>query len=157
MIIQSQTGNRLQDHLDQQSASITMYYDDTCVLCSTEAYNMHERNPTGIKLVPVDEGMNALKAAGFSRTDAMTYLCVQDSNDNWYTHMDAIRLLYKTGGLRWAPLLYLPVIKQLGDFAYPYVARNRYRIPNWTTKLIYGKSLAKACENGICKVAPDKR
>lgn len=144
------------DH-NQAHSSITMYYDDTCILCSTEAHHMQSRNPQDITLIPVDEGLETLDAAGFSRTDAMTYLCVQDSYGDWHTHMDAIRLLYKTSGVKWAPLFYLPVVKHLCDIAYPYVARNRYRIPNWVTKLVYGKAVTQACENGVCKVAPDKR
>lgn len=145
------------DDNSQNRSAITMYYDDACILCSTEAYNMQSRNPNNITLIPVDQGMDELQAAGFSRTDAMTYLCVQDWYGSWHTHMDAVRLLYRTSGVKWSALLYLPVIKQLGDLAYPYVARNRYRIPNWVTRLLYGKSMTQACESGICKIAPDKR
>ena len=153
MIIQ----NHINSYREQAHLSITMYYDDACVICSTEAHNMQVRQPEKIRLVPVKEGLDNLAAAGFSREDAMTYMCVQDSYDNWYTHMDAVRLLYRTGGMKWSPLLFLPVVKQLGDLAYPYVARNRYRIPNWVTKLIYGKAVMQACDNGVCKIAPDKR
>ena len=153
MIIQ----NHINSYREQAHLSITMYYDDACVICSTEAHNMQVRQPEKIRLVPVKEGLDNLAAAGFSREDAMTYMCVQDSYDNWYTHMDAVRLLYRTGGVKWSPLLFLPVVKQLGDFVYPYVARNRYRIPNWVTKLIYGKAVMQACDNGVCKIAPDKR
>lgn len=143
--------------ISQDKLAITMYYDDACVLCSTEAHNMQARNPQAIELMPVDKGLDTLQAAGFDRVDAMTYLCVQDSNGNWYTHMDAVRLLYKTANVSWANWLCLPVVKQLGDFVYPHVARNRYRIPNWVTKVIYGKAAVKACQNGVCKIAPDKR
>ncbi|MGO1966729.1 MAG: DCC1-like thiol-disulfide oxidoreductase family protein, partial [Moraxellaceae bacterium] len=98
-----------------------------------------------------------LAVAGFSREDAMTYMCIKDRYGNWYTHMDAIRLLYKVGGVTGSSLLFLPVIKQFGDFMYPYVARNRYKIPNWVTRTIYGKTLTPACKNGVCKITPDKR
>ena len=153
MIIQ----NHINSYREEAHLSITMYYDNACVICSTEAHNMQLRQPERIHLVPVDEGLDKLAAAGFSREDAMTYMCVQDSYDNWYTHMDAVRLLYKTSGVKWSSLLFLPVVKQMGDFVYPYVARNRYRIPNWVTKLVYGKAIMQACENGVCKIAPDKR
>ena len=153
MIIQ----NHINSYREQANLSITMYYDDACVICSTEAHNMQMRKPKKIHLVPVDEGVDELAVAGFSRKDAMTYMCMKDSYGNWYTHMDAVRLLYRTGGVKWSPLLFLPVVKQLGDFAYPYVARNRYRIPNWVTKLLYGKAVMQACDNGVCKIAPDKR
>lgn len=153
MIIHNQT-----DHNSSRKiAHITMYYDDTCILCSTEAYSMQTRNPKGITLTSVEQGLDELQAAGFSRVDAMTYLCVKDDSGTWYTHMDAVRLLYKVGGVKCSTLLFLPVVKQIGDFAYPYVARNRYRIPNWVTKLIYGKAVTQACKNGVCNIAPDKR
>lgn len=158
MTISRQTNqDKSQQDQGQNRAAITMYYDDTCVLCSTEAYNLRARNPDAITLIPVDEGLETLQAAGFSRSDAMTYLCVQDWYGGWHTHMDAVRLLYRTSGLKGSALLYLPIVRQLGDLAYPYVARNRYRIPNWVTKLIYGKAVTQACANGVCNMLPDKR
>lgn len=135
---------------------ITMYYDDACIICSTEAHDMQSRNPAGIHLMPVEKGLEALSAAGFSRMAAMTYLCVQDGSGHWYTHMDAVRLLYKTAKVPWAKWLYLPVVKQLGDFAYPFVARNRYGIPNWVTKLIYGEAMTvvkEGCKSSECQLA----
>ena len=81
------------------TAPITMYFDAACVVCSTEAQNMQARNPSGIRLMPVNESINELTAAGFSRADAMTYLCVQEGDGNWHMHMDAVRLLYTTGGV----------------------------------------------------------
>ena len=139
------------------TAPITMYFDAACVVCSTEAQNMQARNPSGIRLMPVDEGIDELTAAGFSRAEAMTYLCVRGGDGNWYTHMDAVRQLYTTGGVAWAKWLYLPVVKQLGDVAYPFVARNRYRIPNWVTQLIYGQTVMRRCKDGVCNVNPAKR
>ena len=142
---------------DNLTKPIIMYFDDACVICRTEAHNMQSRNPNGIQLMSVDEGIEELNAAGFSRVDAMTYLCVKDSDGGWHTHMDAVRLLYKTGGVAWANALYLPIVKQLGDFAYPFIARNRYRIPNWVTKTIYRDTVAEACQDGACRINPAKR
>ena len=136
---------------------ITMYYDDACVICSTEAKNMQARNPEGIRLISVDAGIEELNHAGFSREDAMTYLCMQDAAGNWYTHMQAMRLLYKTAGLKYADYLYLPVIKQVGDFIYPFIARNRYRFPDWFVVMLYGEAVKKECQNGVCKLPVDKR
>ena len=66
----------------------------------------------------------------------MTYLCVQDWYGGWHHPYGLMQLLYRTSGLKGSTLLYLPIVRQLGDLAYPYVARNRYRIPNWVTTLI---------------------
>ncbi len=140
---------------------ITMYYDDACVICSTEAHAMQDRNPNRIRLMPVDAGLEELNEAGYTRFDAMTYLCVKESTaegeDKWHTHMDAVRTLYKTAGVPWANVLYLPILKQLGDFGYPYLARNRYRIPDWVTRMVYGKEAMQACQGGVCKINPAER
>ncbi len=51
MIIQ----NKINSYREQANLSINMYYDDACVICSTEAHNMQARQPERIKLVPVDK------------------------------------------------------------------------------------------------------
>lgn len=141
----------------QNTKPIVMYYDDACVMCRSEAKNMQARNPTGIQLTPVDEGIEELTAAGYNREDAMTYLCVKDSHGHWHTSMDAVRLLYKTANAPMSTFFHLPVIKQLGDFVYPFVARNRYRVPDRLIKWIYGDAVVAACKDGICKLPPAKR
>lgn len=144
-------------HSKKSTNNITMYYDDACILCSAEARAMQARNPAGIQLMPVDEAIDALNTAGFGRIEALTFLCVQDNQGRWYTHMEAVRMLYKTAGMTWAKWLYLPGIKQVGDWVYPMVARNRYRIPNWLIKRLYGGAVTKVCENGVCRIAPEQR
>ena len=136
---------------------LTMYYDDTCVICSTEAKTLQSRNPTGIRLIAVDVGIDELNKAGFSREDAMTYLCVQDGAGQWHTHMEAVRQLYKTAGFKYANWLYLPIIKQVGDFVYPFVARNRYRFPDWLVVMLYGEAVKNQCQDGVCKLPVSER
>lgn len=134
--------------------SITMYYDSHCPLCHTEAVRMHRRRPDAVQITAVDDALPELEAAGISRVQAMTYLCVRDSNGGWHTHMNAIRLLYRSAGLNTlANLLALPPLKQLADLLYPVLARHRYRIPNRLIRLIYGD----VCDNGICRIPPAKR
>lgn len=133
---------------------ITMYYDSHCPLCQTEAVRMHRRRPDAVQITAVDDALPELEAAGISRVQAMTYLCVRDSKGGWHTHMDAIRLLYRSAGLHTlAGLLAFPPVKWLGDRLYPVLARNRYRIPSWLIRLIYGT----VCDNGMCRIPPTKR
>lgn len=140
---------------------ITMYYDDTCTLCTSNANALHTKNPDKIAIVPVDNAIEILAKAGISRVEAMTYVVVQDQDGTMHKGMDAVRLLDSTAGRTYAPLLYLPVIKQLGDFAYPFIARNRYYFPKWAIKLLYGKvanvSQNTDCDNGVCHIPPHKR
>ncbi len=135
--------------------SITMFYDSHCPLCHTEAVNMQRRRPQDIRIVPVDEAVAELAAAGISRTQAMTYLCIYDAGkQRWHTHMDAVRLLYQTAGLTLLHhVLCLPLIKQAGNVLYPVFARHRYRIPKWLIRRLYGR----VCDDGMCSIPPAKR
>lgn len=141
---------------------LTMFYDSECPICRTEAYHLQEKSPDKVTIVAVDDALDTLQQAGVSRTDAMTYLCVQDEAGKMHTHMDAVRLLYTTANTGWgasfAQLLYLPVIKQASDFIYPIFARNRYYFPDWFTRLMFGKvAEADNCKNGVCHIPPAKR
>lgn len=133
---------------------ITMYYDSYCPLCHTEAVKMHRRRPDAVHISAVDEALPELAAAGISRVQAMTYLCVRDNAGGWHTHMDAVRLLYRSAGLvSLAAVLSWPPLKWLGDRLYPVLARNRYRIPLWLIRLLYGS----VCAQGMCRIPPAQR
>lgn len=137
---------------------IIMYYDETCILCTTNAQVMQAKNPNQIDIVPVSQAEAILAKANISMVDAMTYIVVEDEQGKMHKGMNAIRLLYNTAGVSYAPLLNLPIIKQLGDFAYPYIARNRYYFPKWAIKLIYGKLADMPdCKDGVCQIPPNKR
>ncbi len=137
---------------------ITIYYDDDCPICRTEVNHLQRQAPDKITLVAVNDAVEHLARAGINKLDAMTYLCIEDENGNWYTHMDANRLMYQTVGSKWATILALPIIKPLADAIYPIFARNRYYIPRWMTRLIFGKVEPKnACRDGVCQVPPSKR
>lgn len=137
---------------------LTMFYDSECPICRTEAYHLHEKSPDNVTIVAVDDALDTLQQAGISRTDAMTYLCVQDESGKIYTHMDAVRLLYTTTGASFAWVLHLPVIKQASDMVYPIFARNRYYFPDWFTRLMFGKvAEADNCKDSVCHIPPAKR
>lgn len=136
---------------------ITMYYDDKCPICRTEATHMADKKPNDICIVSVAEAVDTLAAFGISEVEAMTYLCIQDENGKMHTGMNAVRLLYKTADLPIARVFNLPIIKQVSDVVYPIFARNRYRIPNWITRLVFGKVATDNCENGVCSLPPKER
>ncbi len=154
---------------------ITMFYDGSCPICRTEAYHLRDEHSDKIAIVTVDEGMDRLAKAGISRIDAMTYLCVQDVDGTMIKGIDAVRLLHKTADSKFATVLSLPVAKQLAGLIYPIFARNRYYLPDWFTRLLFGKvaeedniagasnandnndNVGNACEIGVCKIPPAKR
>lgn len=60
----------------------------------------------------------------------MTYVVVQDNLGQMHKGVNAVRLLYKSANVSLVDLLYLPIIKEISDFVYPIIAKNRYKIPN---------------------------
>lgn len=142
--------------------TITMYYDETCILCTTNAEVMQAKNPSEINIVPVTQAESLLAKANISLIEAMTYVVVQDEKGKMHKGMDAVRLLYKTANVPFSFVLSLPIIKQIGDLTYPFIARNRYYFPKWAIKLMYGKladmpDFKNDCENGVCHIPPSKR
>lgn len=137
---------------------ITMYYDAHCPVCRTEALHMADKKPDNIHIIPIHQAVDELAQFGISEVDAMTYLCVKDDNDQLHKGMDAVRLLHQVAETGVAKWLDLPLIKQASDWVYPIFARNRYRIPNWVTKLAYGELIEDTtCENGVCSLPPQQR
>lgn len=129
---------------------ITMYYDDTCPVCRTEALHMAEKKPDAIRIVSINDAREELAKFGISEDEAMTYLCVRDKQGNLQKGMDAVRLLYKTAQLPFANVFEWPVVKQASDMIYPIFARHRNRVPNWMTQLVYDK-VAEDCKDGMCR------
>lgn len=137
---------------------ITMYYDDTCILCTTNAMTMQNKAPDKINIIPAHSqyALDILAKHNITELDIMTYVVVQDELGQMHKGMNAVRLLYKTANVPFHSLLYFPIIKQMSDVIYPIVAKNRYRTPKWLIKLIYSK-VANPCETGVCHIDPQLR
>ncbi len=135
---------------------IIMYYDNDCVLCTANAHTMHHKAPDKITIIPAHLALDILAKHHITEIDIMTYVVVQDELGQMHKGMNAVRLLYKTANVPLHSLLYLPIIKQVSDFLYPIIAKNRYKTPKWLIKLIYGKTVTP-CENGVCHLNPKER
>ncbi len=147
---------------EAKMTKITMYYDHDCPICRTEAYHMRDNHADKIQIVSVNEGLAELEKFDISRIEAMTYLCVQDTNGTMHKGIEAVRLLHQTAETKFAIILSLPIIKSLANWIYPIFARNRYYLPNWLTKLLFGtvaedNACDNTCNSGVCKLPSDKR
>lgn len=134
---------------------ITMYYDDTCMLCRSNAHAMQQKAPDKILITPAQSSLESLAKHHISQIDVATYVIVADEQGLMHKGMDAVRLLYKTANIPCHQLLYLPIIKQLGDFIYPIVAKNRHKTPKWLIKLLCGQ--VNHCDDGVCHISPKER
>ncbi|WP_066801992.1 thiol-disulfide oxidoreductase DCC family protein [Moraxella oblonga] len=135
---------------------ITLYYDNSCILCTTNAITMQQKAPNKITIIPKDDAIDLLAKYNITELDIMTYVVVQDEFGQMHKGMNAVRLLYKTANIPFHSLLYFPIIKQISNVIYPIIAKNRYRTPKWLIRLIYGR-VANSCENGVCHIDPKLR
>lgn len=136
---------------------ITLFYDDTCILCSTNASKVKEKAPQKIAVQSVDEGIDILRQANISRVEAMTYVCVQDETGKMHKGMQAVRLLYDTAEMKIAPFLHLPLVKPFCDWSYPILARHRHRFPKWLIRLLFGSITQARCTSDFCGLSPKQR
>ncbi|MFT7774650.1 thiol-disulfide oxidoreductase DCC family protein [Roseateles sp.] len=135
----------------------TVYYDGACRLCRGEMELLMQRNAAGL-LAFVD-----IAAPGFDPTllgpdlDAMSSLMhVRTPNGTWLVGIPAFEVIYAaTGFTRVARWLRRPWVARFAARAYPWVVRNRYRLPH---ALVHGFLRAQdrahplPCTDGSCSL-----
>lgn len=134
---------------------ITMFYDDSCPICRTEAYHIKSDN---IIIIAIKDGLSELQKHGIDELTAMTYLCVLDNQNIMHTGIHAVRLLHKTANSKFNKLLHLPIIKPLSAIIYPVFAKYRHKIPKRLIIKLFGdiQTLDK-CHDGVCQLSPKAR
>ncbi len=139
--------------------AITLFYDSDCVLCTTYSRKMQSKNAEHINISPVKKSIKLLARYQVSFQDAMTYVYVlHHESDTMYKGMPAVRLLCQTANDSITPWLSFPVMREVCDYFYPMVARNRYRFPHWFIRWLYGfVAPVDACRDGVCHLPPHKR
>lgn len=127
---------------------LTVYYDATCPLCNGEMTNLMLRN-TEERLIFVDvspaEFVSPLP--GITRHDLMSLLHARRADGQVVHSVEVFRLAYEAVGLGWvvAPTNW-PLLRPLADKAYPWLARNRYRMPRWLVHALFEGPTRRAAE-----------
>lgn len=127
---------------------LTIYFDGACPLCLAEMTNLQLRNVAGL-LRFEDASRPDFKnyPPGTDRPALMALLHVQCADGRVLRGAEAFRLIYagaQLRGLAW--LISAPGLRQLVDWVYPFVARNRYRIPRSVAHLVLETALRRAAE-----------
>ena len=110
-----------------------LFYDADCPVCVREMALLRAHNPAGnLRTIPVQGNEALLAAHGIDRDAALTLIHILTPDNIMISGMPALRLAYaQCEGRTYTRLWNLPVLRQLADRLYPYVARNRQRIPRW--------------------------
>ncbi|WAC71305.1 DUF393 domain-containing protein [Roseateles sp. SL47] len=142
---------------------LTVYFDGGCPICLAEMTNLQLRNTAGLlRFEDVSRPDFRDYPAGTDLPDLMTLLHVKCADGRVIRGAPALRLLYAGAQMRgMARLMNAPGLRQLADWAYPILARNRYRIPRPVAQLLFETSLrraaerragASACQSGSCEI-----
>lgn len=127
---------------------MTVYYDASCALCNGEMSNLMLRNTEGL-LVFVDASPEGFVSPvpGATRHDLMNMIHAVQADGTVVRGVEVFRLAYGAVGLGWvtAPTTW-PVLRQLADRAYPWLVRNRYRIPRPLVHFLFEGATRRAAE-----------
>lgn len=132
---------------------LTIYYDESCPLCKLEMDNLKYRNTEGLlQFIDVSAEDFCDDQMPVSKQEMMDIIHARTVNGDIVSGVEVFQLAYGAVGLAWvtAPTK-LPVIKQICDWIYPHIARNRYRLSNRFSGLLFkiarDRAAARAAKN----------
>lgn len=143
--------------------SLTIYYDASCPLCMSEMHNLMLRNREGrVNFVDASPLDFVSPLPGRDRAELMRVIHAQTAEGQVLTGVAALRAVYAAVGLGWvlAPTGW-PLIRQLADAAYPWVARHRHHVPRGLVRWVFEGAARRAalqaaahnaCQNGQCRL-----
>jgi predicted DCC family thiol-disulfide oxidoreductase YuxK len=127
---------------------LTPYYESACPLCNAEMTNLMLRN-TDQLLVFADisaPGFDALPE-GTTLQAMLELIHARRADGVVIRGVEVFRLAYEAVGLnRVANTLRLPVLGWMADRSYPWVARNRHRLPRALIRLIFEGDMRRAAK-----------
>lgn len=109
---------------------LTLYYDGSCRLCSSEVGNLVARARPGA-LVPVDCSPPDFDTTGMpaTREEMMNLMHARDAGGAWLRGVDVFIAAYAAAEMpRVSRLLAHPWLRPHADRIYPWIVRNRYRM-----------------------------
>lgn len=110
---------------------LTLYFDSQCPMCRTEMQQLQARDAGGaLRFVDICAPDFACPLPGVRQADLLRLMHAQRADGQVVVGVEAFRLAYAGIGLHWVDwLTRLPVLRQLAELGYPWIARHRYRLP----------------------------
>jgi predicted DCC family thiol-disulfide oxidoreductase YuxK len=127
-----------------QQVQAVLMYDGSCKLCTAQAENLARLSRGHVRAEALQTAVARFPQV--SREEALREMKLVTSG-KVYGGAEAFVQLIQLGYPVWGKLLYpyyLPGIRQLSDWLYDYIARNRYRL--------FGTVPEDACDDGACSL-----
>jgi predicted DCC family thiol-disulfide oxidoreductase YuxK len=150
-----------------QQYPLTVYFDASCRLCSSEiqAIKLHDTNGNLVLIdcsaADFDDGL--FRVEGITREEMMESLHVRDSQGKWFKGVSSFELIYRTVGMPgmaglWGGRLTRP----LTEAVYPWIVSHRQSLSKLGLPILFdlwGKCSARRaykrsrqCSDGQCSI-----
>ncbi|WP_269633653.1 thiol-disulfide oxidoreductase DCC family protein [Pelomonas sp. BJYL3] len=147
---------------------LTIYFDGSCQLCSAEIRNLQLRDTHGrLSFVDCSPADFVSPVPGADRAALMNVIHGVGAGGQVLRAVDLFEAAYRAVGLPWVSrLLIHPLIRPIADRAYPWVVRNRYRLPRSLIRGLFERAARRAaqraaaqprCSDGACERSPEGR
>lgn len=137
---------------------LTIYYDASCRLCDGEMRNLMLRNTAG-RLSFIDASAPGFDSpiTGTTQADLLSMIHAVDADGQVIRGVEVFRQAYGAIGLGWltAPTAW-PVLRQWADRAYPWLVRNRHRVPRWVVAALFEGPTRRAAERAARQARCDQ-
>ena len=146
---------------------LTVYYDASCKLCSTEIHNIKihdaEQRICLVDCSATDFDDTPFRSEGITRSAMMDRLHVRDSEAVWIKGVPSFELLYRTVGMTTIAKFWGGKITgRLAERVYPWIVRNRQLLSRIGIPILFklwGKCAAHRahqrslqCSKGKCSI-----
>ncbi|HLO94654.1 MAG TPA: DUF393 domain-containing protein [Burkholderiaceae bacterium] len=143
---------------------LTIYFDGSCQLCSAEIRNLQLRDIRGrLRFVDCSPADFVSPIPGADRAALMNVIHGVGAQGQVLRAVELFEAAYRTVGLPWVSrLLIHPLIRPLADRVYPWVVRNRHRLPRPLIAALFERAARRAaarahCRDGACALPPEGR
>jgi predicted DCC family thiol-disulfide oxidoreductase YuxK len=132
---------------------LTLYYESACALCNAEMTNLMLRNQDGLlRFVDVSVPGFDSPPKGVTTAELLELIHGVQADGTVLKGVPVFERAYQAVGLGWvmAPVR-LPVLRALADRLYPWIARNRHRIPRALVHGLFETSVRRAAEQAAAR------
>ena len=144
---------------------ITLFFDGSCQLCSSEIRNLKLRDTEG-RLAFIDCSAPGFTGGPAPRAALMDAIHSVDASGHVHVGVQTFRLAYAAVGMSWVSrVLDWPLVGPWAERAYPVLVRNRYRLPRWLVSGLFERAAqraeqaeqrSRACHGGACAINHDE-
>lgn len=154
--------------MDTLRYPLTIYYDGSCQLCSAEIRNLQLRDTQAhLRFVDCSPADFISPVPGADRAALMNAIHGVDAGGQVLRAVDLFEAAYRAVGLPCVSrLMAHPLIRPLADCAYPWVVRNRYRLPRGLIHGVFERAARRAaeraarqarCDGEACRLPTERR